>query len=630
MKVCPSCRRCFEDAVSTCVDRTHPALARGPAVPLEVGGRWRIERLVEASEDGAEFLGRHVELGRPVEIRVSTEPASSASLGRMRIAARALAGIRQENTARIEDFGSLAGGGSYAAVERFGDETLRDALDRLGPLGVAEAALLGRQIAEALAALAAHGTAPARRALSSEEIGVGRGSHGEPIATIICFPNDEPDDAEESVLRVGSLLYEMLSGDPPRFVDGGAPQPLRSLRPEVPEALSSLVMQAVHRSPAMRPRSPAEVARRLRIFERAPDARSAWPAPPPTSPSPPFEVVVEDTAGRRPASTRVFGSIRGSQAVPESHAGPGATVAVALPPPAPPPRGAAPPLRPTPAGGLARTPYAADPGGALLDAPPAGRTAAFEAASIVRPPSRYGDEEETADRRGPSAGRVWGVVAVGVACVAAAAWYVVSAVPARRTAGAIAATPAPLPATEPTLAPESVAVASAEHPAAVLSPTAPHARPTPTLQPARTSVTPAGSSFSAGSPVSAASADQALREALAAWIASTNSHDLSGQMRFYMPRLSTFYLERSVSRDTVRRVKSQLFALGPVSVHAGEPQITLTEDGRAATMRFRKSYALGGPRGERRGAVLQELRWVLTADGWKILSERDAKVLEGG
>ena len=47
-------------------------------------------------------------------------------------------------------------------------------------------------------------------------------------------------------------------------------------------------------------------------------------------------------------------------------------------------------------------------------------------------------------------------------------------------------------------------------------------------------------------------------------------------------------------------------------------------------MRFRKSYVLGGPRGERRGAVLQELRWVLTADGWKILSERDAKVLEGG
>ncbi|MEO8432445.1 MAG: hypothetical protein ABI592_13115 [Acidobacteriota bacterium] len=594
MKVCPTCRRCFEDAASACVDRSHPALARGPSVALSVGGRWRIERLVEASEEGAEFLGRHIELGRPVEIRVSTGPASAAELGRTRMAARALAEIRQENTARIEDFGSLPGGGSYAAVERFGDETLRDALDRLGPLGVPEAALLARQIAESLAALAAHGTSPPRRALSSEEIGVGRGSHGEPIATIICFPNDEPDDAEEAVLRVGSLLYEMLSGNPPVFSDGGAPVALRTLRPDVPESLASLVMQSVHRSPSTRPRSPSEIARRLRIFERAPDARSAWSPPPPSPPQPSsLEIVVEDSPG--------------------ADSGSESTVAVVLPKPT---TSRAAPRRPrAPAEGWTRP---MDAGAALLDAAPAGKTAAFEAASIVRSLEAEAAQEGESRRRSRSAA-IFAITAVVAAAAAAAVWYARTAAPRNPGGPAILATPSTAAPPEPTVAPEGAAVVSAEHPAAVASPASSRTRPVaPAPSPPRT----------AAAAASPAAGDAALRDALAAWLASTNSHDLSGQMRFYMPRLSTFYLERSVSRDTVRRVKSQLFALGPVSVHAGEPQITLTEDGRAATMRFRKSYVLGGPNGERRGAVLQELRWVMTGEGWKIISERDAKVLD--
>ena len=333
MKVCPSCRRCFEDTVSKCVDRTHPALARGPAVPLEVGGRWRIERLVEASEDGAEFLGRHVELGRPVEIRVSTGPASCP--GRTRIAARALAAIRQENAARIEDFGSLLGGGSYAAVERFGDETLRDTLDRLGPLGVPEAALLGRQIAEA-PRLAAHGTVSrAPRALV-------RGDRRRARIPRRADRDDHllPERRARRRRGIRSPRREPSLRDAVRRSPASSTEARRSRSAASgrtsPKPSRLFVMQAVHQSPAMRPRSPAEVARRLRIFERAPDARSAWPAPPPASPSPPLEIVVEDTAGRRPGSTRALGAIRGSQAVPEPDAGPGATVAVALPPPAPP------------------------------------------------------------------------------------------------------------------------------------------------------------------------------------------------------------------------------------------------------------------------------------------------------
>jgi hypothetical protein len=45
-------------------------------------------------------------------------------------------------------------------------------------------------------------------------------------------------------------------------------------------------------------------------------------------------------------------------------------------------------------------------------------------------------------------------------------------------------------------------------------------------------------------------------------------------------------------------------------------------------MRFRKKYAIAGGDGERRGEVLQELRWQRTREGWKIVSERDLRVIQ--
>lgn len=111
------------------------------------------------------------------------------------------------------------------------------------------------------------------------------------------------------------------------------------------------------------------------------------------------------------------------------------------------------------------------------------------------------------------------------------------------------------------------------------------------------------------------------------WIDSTNARDLSGHMRFYLPNVTTFYLSRNVSRDFVRREKARLFQGGHVSVAAGEPEIDPSPDGRTATVRFRKRYAVGGPRGENRGEVVQEMKWIRTSEGWRIAGERDAKVL---
>ncbi|MDQ1590880.1 MAG: hypothetical protein QOG71_1507 [Pyrinomonadaceae bacterium] len=120
----------------------------------------------------------------------------------------------------------------------------------------------------------------------------------------------------------------------------------------------------------------------------------------------------------------------------------------------------------------------------------------------------------------------------------------------------------------------------------------------------------------------------ALRRALDNWIAATNARDIERQMSFYPPVLSAFYLTRNVTRAAVRAEKERVFLRArTVEVSADAPELIFQEAGQSAVMRFRKSYAIEGGVQERRGSVIQELRWRLTPQGWKIYSERDVRVI---
>jgi ketosteroid isomerase-like protein len=119
-----------------------------------------------------------------------------------------------------------------------------------------------------------------------------------------------------------------------------------------------------------------------------------------------------------------------------------------------------------------------------------------------------------------------------------------------------------------------------------------------------------------------------LQERLDGWIAATNAADIGEQMRYYSPSLSAFYLKRNVTTNAVRAEKTRLFArASDVDVWVDEPKIKLSEDGKTATMRFRKQYNIENGRRSRRGAVVQELQWKRDGDDWKIVSERDLRVL---
>jgi hypothetical protein len=121
-----------------------------------------------------------------------------------------------------------------------------------------------------------------------------------------------------------------------------------------------------------------------------------------------------------------------------------------------------------------------------------------------------------------------------------------------------------------------------------------------------------------------------LRTTLDQWIATTNARDLNRQKDFYMPKVSAFYRARNVSRDEVLADKARTFEHADlIDVRAeGEPEITIHPNGRIATMRFRKQYAIKSGQQDHHGEVVQELRWRRTGQGWKIISERDVKVIQ--
>jgi len=134
--------------------------------------------------------------------------------------------------------------------------------------------------------------------------------------------------------------------------------------------------------------------------------------------------------------------------------------------------------------------------------------------------------------------------------------------------------------------------------------------------------TPAGAAS-----VSAVEERVALRGALDAWVAATNARDLEKVMTFYGPEVEVFYRKRNVSREFVRDAKNRsLQRAEQREVSAGDPEITISDNGGTADMTFRKKYFVKVQGRERRGEVLQLLRWRRTTRGWEIVGERDLRV----
>ena len=298
---------------------------------------------------GVVYRARDTRLGRTVALKVLRPGSDPELLHRLDREARAASALNHPNIVQIYDVGVAAGeaGEHYVVMEYVEGETLRRRLAR-GPLPVQEVLDLGAQLADGLAR--AHRAGILHRDLKPENLVVTpegllkildfglakvvaaplgdvdaretltrHGTQAGMLVGTLEYMSPEqasgrPVDARTDQFAVGTILGEMATGRPlfgrptPAQVLAAVierdPEPLRRLRPEVPEALETLVARCLQKDPARRYVTTDELASELAALAGRSRARSLGgvpivPSAPPSVVS--AEIVPAPSASPQPA-----------------------------------------------------------------------------------------------------------------------------------------------------------------------------------------------------------------------------------------------------------------------------------------------------------------------------------------
>ncbi|HEX8691459.1 MAG TPA: protein kinase [Longimicrobium sp.] len=250
--------------------------------------RYAVECELGRGGMGTVFLARDLKHDRPVAIKV-LHPELATALGAKRFLTeiRLAANLAHPHIVPVFESGEAAGLLFYV-MQYVEGESLRDRLERDGPLPVEEAVRIALDVAEALAF--AHGREVVHRDIKPENILLAGHGHATVadfgVARALSTATDErltatglilgsppylsPEQADPSgvvdgradLYSLGCVLHEILAGAPP-FGNRGAqatlfshltepPPPLRSLRPDVPPAVEAAVLQALAKEPGER------------------------------------------------------------------------------------------------------------------------------------------------------------------------------------------------------------------------------------------------------------------------------------------------------------------------------------------------------------------------------------------
>jgi serine/threonine-protein kinase len=282
-----------------------------------LAGKFRVERVLGVGGMGVVVAAHHLQLDERVALKFLLPDAlgDAAAVARFAREARAAVKIKSEHVARVSDVGTLPNGAPYMVMEYLEGGDLAGWLHERGALPVEQAVDFVLQACVAVAD--AHALGIIHRDLKPANLFCVRRSDGQLSIKVLDFgiskmtqlggsgPSamthtsalmgsplymspEQMRSAKEvnpqtDIWAIGTILFELLAGKPPFLAESlpelvlritsDPPPPIRSFRPEVPEALEAVILRCLEKDRQKRYPNVAELA--LALFPFAPKRSKA-------------------------------------------------------------------------------------------------------------------------------------------------------------------------------------------------------------------------------------------------------------------------------------------------------------------------------------------------------------------